>query len=104
PAQLERILMPRCMAIVLGLAVCACYFVLFQGLAGTSCGKALYRLRVLRRDGRSLGLGLAALRYLVYLLDAKLLYGSFTIPFDPQRRALHDMVCGTNVFRAVRWR
>jgi uncharacterized RDD family membrane protein YckC len=100
-AELQR---PRQLAGWLNIALCAAYFILFQGLTGTTAGKAVRGLRVWRRNGQTLGLARAALRYGVYLLEAKLLYGVFTMPFDPQRRALHDLVCSTNVFREVRWR
>jgi uncharacterized RDD family membrane protein YckC len=88
----------------LNVALCAAYFILFHGLVGSTPGKAACGLRVLLPDGKLSGIGKATLRYLVYFLTAKLAYGTFTMPFDAQRRALHDIAAGCNVYRQLRWR
>ena len=83
----------------LNVLVCAAYYTVFNGMLGATLGKAVVGLRVLRRDGRPLGIPLAFLRYVAYLIVAKLFYGAFTMPFDRERRALHDFAAGTNVYR-----
>lgn len=102
--ELAEMARPQRFAGWLNVALCAAYFILFHGLAGTTPGKSLNGLRVMRRDGRLPGIGPAALRYFIYFLTAKLAYGVFTMPFDRERRALHDMAAGTNVYRELRWR
>jgi uncharacterized RDD family membrane protein YckC len=88
----------------LNVLFCGTYFILCHGLAGRTVGKALCGLSVLRTTGQPLGLGRAALRYLVYFALARLFYGTFTMAFDPQRRAVHDFTAGSNVYRELRWR
>jgi uncharacterized RDD family membrane protein YckC len=99
--RLEAIQRPLILAGWLNIGMCAAYFTIFHWLIGTTLGKGMLGLRVLRRDGGDLGLGGACLRYLVYLLTAKLAYTAWLVPLDAQRRALHDMAAGTNVFRAL---
>jgi uncharacterized RDD family membrane protein YckC len=102
--ELDRLRRPALLAGWLNVALCAAYFIAFHTLAGTTPGKAACGLRLLRRDGSRAGINWCALRYLIYLAGARFLYGVFTMPFDPQRRALHDLAAGTNVFRELRWR
>lgn len=83
----------------LNIAVCAAYFTVMHSIAGATLGKLALGLRVLRRDGRPLGLGWAFLRYLGYLLLAKLVYSAWMIPIDNERRTLYDIVLTTNVYR-----
>lgn len=86
---------------LLGYGLFAAYFTFFHGFVGTTLGKGMLGLRVLRREGSDLRLGAALLRYIVYFITAKLAYTAWLIPFDSQRRALHDIAAGTNVFRAL---
>lgn len=83
----------------LNIAVCAAYFTVMHGIAGATLGKLALGLRVMRRDGRPLGLSWAFLRYLGYLLLAKLAYSAWMIPLDNERRTLYDIVLTTNVYR-----
>ena len=102
--ELDELVRPQRFLGWLQVGLCACYFILFHGLAGATLGKAACGLTVLRQDGQPLGLGRAAIRYLGYFILAKLFYGTFTMLFDPQRRAVHDFVSGSNVYHELRWR
>ncbi|MCH7471500.1 RDD family protein, partial [bacterium] len=68
----------------LNVAMCAAYFTLFHGMAGATLGKLCIGLKVLRRNGRALGLGWAFLRYICYFAVARLAYTVWIMPFDPQ--------------------
>ena len=100
--RMSALLRPVQLAGWLNVAMCLCYFTAFHWLAGGSLGKLCLGLRVLRRDGRRLGLGWAALRYIGYILCAKLAYTAWLVPFNAERRTLYDIVLGTNVFRLKR--
>lgn len=100
-SQVEQLQRPLLLAGWLNIGLCAAYFTLFHGLVGTTLGKGMLGLRVMRRDGSDLGLLPALLRYVVYAFTAKLGYTAWLIPFESQRRALHDIAAGTNVFRAL---
>ncbi len=74
--------------------------VLFAALAkGRSLGMVITGLRVLNHEGRPAGPLLLMARLLATLL---LFIGAPLALFDGQRRALHDMVCGTTVRRLLR--
>ena len=100
-AMIANLRRPLIFAGWMKVAMCLCYFTLFHGIAGATWGKFTLRLRVMRQDGRPLGLGLAFARYVAYFLLARLAYGAWTMPFDRQRRTLYDMALGTNVFRPL---
>lgn len=85
----------------LNVFICMAYFTVFHGMLGATLGKLCLGLRVLRRDGRDLGYGWAWLRYLGYLIVAKLVYTAWLIPLNAERRTLYDIVLGTNVFRQL---
>jgi uncharacterized RDD family membrane protein YckC len=85
----------------LNIGLCAAYFTIAHGMFGTTPGKMVLGLRVLRRDGSDLGIPLALLRYLGYLLCSKLLYTAWLIPLNPERRTAYDMLLKTNVFRPL---
>ena len=84
------------------LALCASYFTVLHGMLGATLGKLALGLRVMRRNGAPLGLAWAFLRYVGYLVLAKLAYGAWTMPFSRERQTAYDIVLGTNVFRRVR--
>jgi uncharacterized RDD family membrane protein YckC len=102
--ELEELARPQRFLGWLNVALCAGYFILFHGLAGATLGKAACGLSVRRPDGSPLGVPRAALRYLGYFVLAKVFYGTFTMLFDQQRRAVHDFLADSNVFRELRWR
>lgn len=100
-ALLDELRRPAIFSGWLRVAMCAIYFTLFHGLLGQSLGKLCVGIRVLRKDGKPLSLGWAALRYLGYFLTARLLYTAWIVPFDVERRTLYDMALGTNVYREI---
>jgi uncharacterized RDD family membrane protein YckC len=78
------------------------YYIFFEGLGqGSTPGKRLVGIRVIRQDGRPMGLREAALRNLVRAADMLpppcYLLGGLVMHFDAQGRRLGDMVAGTYV-------
>lgn len=79
------------------------YFAFFWGWCGQTPGKMLFRLRVIRPDGRPLTYSRALLRYLGYTLSfLPFGLGFLWILVDPRRRGLHDWVADTVVIREPR--
>ena len=65
---------------------------------GQTLGKMAVAIRVLRTDGRPVGVGAALLRLVGYLFSTLLLLAGFLmIVFDRQRRGLHDRLADTIV-------
>ena len=58
-------------------------------------GKRICGVYVIRADGARLDAAIAVLRYLCFLLTAPV--GFLTIFWTKERKALHDIVCGTRV-------
>jgi len=55
-------------------------------------------IRVVRTDGRPVGVGAALLRLVGYLFSTLLLFAGFLmIAFDRQRRGMHDRLADTIV-------
>jgi uncharacterized RDD family membrane protein YckC len=78
------------------------YYLFFEGLGqGSTPGKRLVGIRVIRQDGLPMGLREAALRNLVRAADMLpppcYLLGGLVMHFDPHGRRLGDMVAGTYV-------
>lgn len=78
------------------------YYIFFEGLRqGSTPGKKLMGIRVIRQDGLPIGLREAALRNLVRAADMLpppcYILGGLVMHFDPQGRRLGDMVAGTYV-------
>ncbi|MDE2507006.1 MAG: RDD family protein [Planctomycetota bacterium] len=66
-----------------------------------SYGKRSAGFKVVRRDGGRIGFALALARCVVKLILLPLAPISFVMMIlDPQRRALHDWICGTRVVEA----
>jgi uncharacterized RDD family membrane protein YckC len=84
------------------LAVAALNFVLIAGLSGRTLGKWVAGLRIERRDGVPLSFGRALLRHLVGYPLTLLTFGAgfLLAAFNPQGRALHDLLAGTVVVRS----
>ena len=70
------------------------YLAISWSASGRTIGNVLLGLRVLRGDGRPLGLLRALLRALLCLAVP---IGLLWIPFDRSRRSLHDLLFGTVV-------
>lgn len=74
------------------------YFILFNGLRGATPGKRLLGLRIVRLDGTPIGFAQATGRQFAdWLSKATLGFGYLLIALTPERRALHDLVAGTQV-------
>jgi len=79
----------------------ALYFTGFLAAHGKTPGKALLRLRVVDISGEKPGLMKAFLRAFVLIFSMSLLFIPLTYAFfNPQRRALHDLVADTCVVQA----
>lgn len=73
--------------------------VLLQGLTGASLGKLILGLRVVRQDGSTAGLGWAALRWLLLLIDGACcaIIGLVLVFTTKGHRRLGDMAASTFV-------
>jgi len=77
------------------------YFVLFETLwHGQTPGKSIAKIRVVRDDGRPVGLQQSALRALLRPLDESLFIGAFLIIFSNREKRLGDLAAGTIVIQA----
>ena len=76
------------------------YFTAFQVVHGKTPGKAVLGLRVVGPTGQNPGLFKAVLRAFVLIFSISLLFlPLFYIFFNPQRRAIHDLVSETYVVK-----
>ena len=67
---------------------------------GATLGKIVMRLRVVRSDGSPITYMQAFARYWAKVLSGLLFCIGFIIAvFDPEKRSLHDRICGTRVIR-----
>ncbi len=83
----------------LSFGIPALYYTLTTGssMQGT-LGKKLVGLRVIREDGQDVTYGVALGRYLAALLSGLICaIGYIMAAFDEEKRALHDLICGTRV-------
>jgi uncharacterized RDD family membrane protein YckC len=82
----------------LGMLLAGLYFVLFWRLAGASPGKRIMGLRLIGLDGAAPRLGRSITRYFSMTLLGSL-FGMTWWPVlvRPDRRAIHDLVAGTQV-------
>ncbi len=79
------------------------YFVFFETLwRGQTPGKRYAKIRVIRDDGRSIGLAQATLRALLRPLDDAMFIGAFLIILTKQEKRLGDWVAGTIVVQEER--
>jgi len=77
------------------------YFVFFETLwQGQTPGKRVAKIRVVRDDGRPVGLPQACLRAILRPLDEFLFIGAFLIIFTPQEKRLGDLAAGTIVIQS----
>ena len=80
------------------LAFVPLYFVGLWTWRGQTLGKMAMAIRVVRSDGHPTNVGTALLRLVGYLFSTLLLFAGFVmIPFDRQRRGLHDRLADTIV-------
>ena len=87
--------------ILLAVVVAALDLGVLPGLTGLTVGKWATGLRILRDDGREIGVGRAFLRHFVgYPLSFVTLgLGFLATAFTPRGRGLHDLIAGTIVVR-----
>lgn len=79
------------------------YFVFFETLwQGQTPGKRFAGIRVIRDDGRTVGLQQATLRALLRPVDDTLFIGTFLIMLTRREKRLGDMAAGTVVIQADR--
>ncbi|MCC5603037.1 RDD family protein [Nostoc favosum] len=77
------------------------YFVIFETLwFGQTPGKRVAKIRVVRDDGRLIGLQQATLRALLRPFDETLFIGAFLIMLSRREKRLGDLAAGTIVIQA----
>ncbi|MBC6434144.1 RDD family protein [Nostoc sp. HG1] len=77
------------------------YFVVFETLwFGQTPGKRVAKIRVVRDDGRLIGLQQATLRALLRPFDETLFIGAFLIMLSRREKRLGDLAAGTIVIQA----
>jgi uncharacterized RDD family membrane protein YckC len=84
---------------LLGLAVSFCYLAVAWGIWGSSIGKRMMSLRVIRAVTlEPPGIGLAAVRWFVLLFTQWI--SGIVVLIRTDHRGLHDLVAGTQVVEA----
>jgi uncharacterized RDD family membrane protein YckC len=90
-------------ALLINFFIFAGYFTFFEVLwQGQTPGKRLTKIRVIRDDGRPIGLSQAALRSLLRPIDDFLFIGVFFILLGKQEKRLGDWAAGTLVIQEQR--
>jgi len=72
------------------------YFFIWEGATGTTPGKAMHYLRVIKKDGGKANWGQAAIRGFFSLLEDNLI-GAIVIASTPLKQRIGDLVAGTLV-------
>ena len=86
---------------IIAFAIYISYFVFFETLwFGQTPGKRFAKIRVVRDDGRLIGLQQATLRALLRPFDETLFIGAFLIMLGPREKRLGDLAAGTIVIQA----
>ena len=77
------------------------YYWLMIGLRGQTLGKMICSIKVVKTDGKPVGLGYAALREIIgkWVSAIVLMIGFIMIAFDPQKQGLHDKIASTHVLK-----
>lgn len=79
------------------------YFVIFETLwQGQTPGKKRANIRVIRDDGRIIGISQASLRALLHPVDDLFFIGAFLITFTKKEKRIGDFVAGTIVIQDER--
>ncbi|MBW4488477.1 MAG: RDD family protein [Trichocoleus desertorum ATA4-8-CV12] len=88
----------RAITVLINFVIYEGYFVGFEALwRGQTPGKRYTKIRVLRDDGRPIGIAQATLRALLRPLDDTLFLGMFLIAFGRKEKRLGDWLAGTVV-------
>ncbi|QKQ76904.1 RDD family protein [Nostoc sp. TCL240-02] len=86
---------------IIAFAIYISYFVFFETLwFGQTPGKRVAKIRVVRDDGRLIGLQQATLRALLRPFDETLFIGAFLIMLGSREKRLGDLAAGTIVIQA----
>jgi uncharacterized RDD family membrane protein YckC len=86
---------------LIAFAIYISYFVFFETLwFGQTPGKRIAKIRVVRDDGRLIGLQQATLRALLRPFDETLFIGAFLIMLGSREKRLGDLAAGTIVIQA----
>ncbi|RCJ37706.1 hypothetical protein A6769_12485 [Nostoc punctiforme NIES-2108] len=86
---------------IIAFAIYIGYFVFFETLwFGETPGKRVAKIRVVRDDGRLIGLQQATLRALLRPFDETLFIGAFLIMLGSREKRLGDLAAGTIVIQA----
>jgi uncharacterized RDD family membrane protein YckC len=97
-ADLMPILMPLLKQMIVGMIVQMIYYVGMNGQFGATVGKLVIGARIVRLDGSRIGFGLAFLRWLATILSGLTCgIGYLIVAFREDKRALHDLIVGTQV-------
>jgi uncharacterized RDD family membrane protein YckC len=87
--------------VIIAFAIYISYFVFFETLwFGQTPGKRFAKIRVVRDDGRPIGLQQATLRALLRPFDESLFIGAFLIMLGRREKRLGDLVADTIVIQA----
>ena len=85
-----------------GVLVNAAYNTFFVGKFGATPGKLAAKVRVVNADGSKVSYAKAFGRCMAeYLSGLILMMGYLMAAWDPEKRALHDRICGTRVIKAT---
>lgn len=85
---------------LISVVISSLYEGLFVAHFAATPGKMALGLKVVRPDGRPVGVGRAFGRYFAKMLSAIMLWiGFIMVAFDSDKRGLHDMICDTRVVR-----
>ncbi|MEH2274016.1 MAG: RDD family protein [Nostoc sp.] len=86
---------------IIAFAIYISYFIFFETLwFGQTPGKRFAKIRVVRDDGRLIGLQQATLRALLRPFDETLFIGAFLIMLGRREKRLGDLAAGTIVIQA----
>lgn len=89
------------LALLVSFGIYTCYFIIFETLwQGQTPGKRFAKIRVIRDDGRPIGLQQATLRALLRAVDDTLFLGALLIMLSRREKRLGDWAAGTIVIQA----
>ena len=84
----------------ISLVLVVAYYTFFVGKYGATPGKMATKLRIVSPDGSPVSYAKACGRYFAQIVSSlPCLFGYFMAGWDPEKRALHDRICGTRVIR-----
>jgi uncharacterized RDD family membrane protein YckC len=76
------------------------YFLFLQGFSGKTIGKMIFGIKVVGKDGESIGLWDSLIRWLGYFISILFIFiGFIWALFDPKRQAWHDKFAETYVVK-----